>query len=238
MSYIMILQNYKANEQELETEFDSSYVPLMINLQKLDNENLINSILKLSYDTRVDYRPQDEKICNVISKWNIAENLNVNTCKGKQNFNCLCGKKHIMDLHLFFHENVEGRIIIGSSCIDKLKILMKLCTTHKDLLKKIEDIMEAYGFEARKKLFRRCWSCKEYKIRRDTEYKLYMNNFFCRGCLVVHNDTTYIKCKICRKKIPVEKVYYGNKKKTKFDCAWKLLCKHCWKQTKLCEKAE
>lgn len=230
MSYLMLMENYKASEEELEEEFDSSYVPLMTGLQSLDNGNLINSILKLDYSTRVSYYPKKDEIRDIVSKWKISEDLCVNTSNNEENFNCICGKKHLYNLHLFYHHNVTGTIIIGTKCVEKMGRLIKLCHEHTDLLAKIERIMEMFGFEERKKLYRRCWSCREHKIKKNYEYDLYWNKFFCRGCLIVDSGEEYLKCKCCRKKIKIEKQYYPNGR-GKTESPYKLLCKTCWRES-------
>jgi hypothetical protein len=220
---ILALQSQELQlTSEISSQFDTTYGPLLEGLKKLDPRcDLIQSLLKMNYIVLVSAGAGDREVEKLCNHYYIDRERNV--CidkKGKKNFKCVCGKQHLKDLNLFTHTELEHRFIIGSACVRKLKDLKEVCGEYSELMVKIEEIMEKFGFAQRKKEYRRCWSCRKHTIKRDYEYKEYLNKHFCKNCLVTRKKQHYIPCQCCKTEIPVMRT---NDKK-----AWRLLCKKCW----------
>ena len=223
MSVALLLGSAEASEELITDEFDNTYIRLMKGIGNLDAGNLMNSILKLHYVLQDRYTEQEieDELDEIVTNRHLNRELCVNRDKkGNENFNCICGKKHIQRLNLFNHTNVEGRILLGSTCVKRLIVLKELCADHQDVLAKIEEIMERFGYAERKKEYRKCWCCRKYEIKRGYNYTDPLNQHFCMKCLTKRKGNHYISCGRCKDEIRVQRTNNGKE--------WRLLCYKCW----------
>ena len=222
MSLSLLLGSADVSESLIEEEFENSYIRLMKGLGALDGGNLMDSILKLHYVKGMSYNPKEDTVDEIVESGKMNRELCVNKDKeGIDNFNCICGKKHIYKLNLLNHTNVEGRILLGSTCVDRLKLLKELCGDHQEVLNKIDEIMERFGYAERKREYRKCWCCKKYEIKRGYNYTEALNKHFCRKCLTKRYGKHYISCSRCKCEIKVMKTKNGRE--------WRLMCYRCWR---------
>mgnify|MGYP003675030234 FL=1 len=219
MSIEVLINEQVLLTENIEKDFNETYKRLLEGLKQIDGGDLIQSILKLGYIKQIVAGEVEEDI----QSWGIDIDRCVNISKGKKNINCLCGKKHLGILNIFSHTALENRIVIGNKCIEQLQELRKICGLHKNLLDKIDAIMDKYKFWDRKRFYRRCRGCKKYEIKRDYEYTNPLNKHFCRFCLSTHKGRHYIPCEICLKPTPCKRTTTNE---------WRLKCYDCYKQTK------
>ena len=113
---ILTLQSQELQlTNEISSQFDTTYAPLLEGLKKLDPScDLIQSLLKMNYIRLVIYGGGSSRLEEICSSHYIDRERNVcRDKKGKKNFKCLCGKQHLKELNLFTHTEIEHRIIIG-----------------------------------------------------------------------------------------------------------------------------
>jgi len=221
MSLQILLGNADISDQIITEEFDKTYVPLMKGLKSLDEGTIIETILKLKWVKQYTYDKDVDEVEDICEH----HHIDADRCVSKRgtidsNFKCICGKTHLKFLNMFNHTSLEERIIIGSMCLERLKVLSTLCGEHRELMDKIEEIMEAYGYAERKREYRRCWCCRRYEIKRDYDYVEPLHHHFCRNCLVKRRSRFYISCSRCKCEIKVCKTKDGKN--------WRLLCYKCW----------
>lgn len=214
------------SEEELDKKFKSTLYSFKKNMEEINGDNFINSLMKLNYCEMVEYDKDEDSIHTIIDKHFIYDK-NVNN--NKDCFLCLCGKSHLKNLHLFNHSDLNGnQLIIGSSCIKQVCKLQDAYTENQILTQKLNQINGDVKLAEKMKVYKPCYKCQDLCINKNTNYKYEHMNNYCRDCLKgkLHN---FIKCTRCDiKVIPASQPLpsYNNENNDKF----KEICGKCWHQ--------
>ena len=208
------------SEEELNKKFKSTLYSFKRNMEEINGDSFIKSLMKLDYNKMIEYNKDEDSVQHLASThWIYDKNVDEN----KDCFLCLCGKSHLKNLHLFKHEDLNASsLIIGSSCIKQVCSLQEAYNENQSLIQKLSELMCGVKLSERMKHFKSCYKCQDLCISKDTDYKFEHMNNYCRDCLVgkKHN---FIKCSMCDiKVIPASQPlpYDSNK--------FKEICGKCW----------
>jgi len=210
------------NDEELGIMFKSTLYPLMARLEQIGGCDFIASLMKLDYDEMVVFCPDIESVRHFQSSNNIGD-VNVKSDDGEHKcFKCLCGKQHLINLHLFDHADCDNKLVIGSTCIKQIEKFKLVYSADQALCQKLDSILASLKTSEKLITHKPCYKCNDLVIKKDYEYAKPDLMNYCRDCLVGH-DKNFIHCKMCKHRvIPAsEPLPYDNKK-------FKEICKSCW----------
>jgi len=208
------------SKEELDKKFKSTLYSFKNEMESIGNNNFIQSIMKLNYNEMVEFDKEEENIGYIQCEHNIYDK-NVDT--NKDCFLCICGKAHLKNLHLFEHEDLEGKqLVIGSSCIKQVEKLKMAYAENKELCDKLNTIISDLKDAEKVKKYKSCYKCKDLCINKTTDYKFPHMKNYCRYCLVGKTHS-YIKCSRCKIKVlpASQPLPYDNNK-------FKEICGKCW----------
>lgn len=210
------------SDDELDKKFKSTLYSFKKNMEDINGDTFINSLMKLDYNEMVEYEKDEDSVQGIAQSNQIYDK---NVDDNKDCFLCLCGKSHLKNLHLFRHDDLDEQLIIGSSCIKQVGRLQDAYTENQILKNKLDELMGDVKNAEKMKNYKPCYRCGDLCINKDTNYKYEHMNNYCRDCLVgkKHN---FIKCTMCHiKVIPASQPLPYDKNK------FKEICGKCWHKT-------
>ena len=212
----LIKEKLKLKEEEVDDVFKSTLYSFKKEIEDIGGEDFIKSFMKLKYKKMVVFDK------NLDTKEDITEG----ECIREKNtyskgFKCICGKKHLKNLHLFGHPKLDKeRLIIGSKCIEQVKTLKKVYEDNEELKKKFEKILKKLKKNEKILTHKACLKCGDLSITKNYEYDNEHRKHFCNKCIV---NKKFINCYNCEsRRIYIQKDYYGNFKKYCLPCYKKL----------------
>lgn len=208
------------NKDELNKEFSKTFFCLKKNLEEINNQSLVDSLLSLDYKELVEF---DEEFDDY-EKIKEENDIYIKNC-GNNNFKCVCGKQHLKYLHIFTHDECDKNIIIGSSCVKEVEKLIEFYKENQEFVNFLTNLIsqakETEKVYRKKKTHKSCYKCGDLCVKLGYDYKFKHMTNYCRSCLLGKNKS-WIKCNICfQKVIPAsEKKPYGK--------GFKEMCGKCW----------
>ncbi len=207
------------SESELNAKFKSTLYSFKKQMEEINGDNFISSLMKLDYNKLIEYDEDLDSVTELANKNNIYDK---NVDHDKDCFLCLCGKSHLKNLHLFDHEDTEDQILIGSSCIKQVANLQEAYVDNLALKNKLNELSSDVKLAEKTRNNKPCYKCGNLCINKSTNYKFAHMNNYCRDCLVGKTHS-FIKCSSCHNKvIPASQPLPYDK--TKF----KEICGKCW----------
>ena len=112
----LIKEKLKLKEEEVDDVFKSTLYSFKKEIEDIGGEDFIKSFMKLKYKKMVVFDK------NLDTKEDITEG----ECIREKNtyskgFKCICGKKHLKNLHLFGHPKLEKERLLVQNVLNKLK---------------------------------------------------------------------------------------------------------------------
>jgi len=208
----LIMKKLELQEEEVDDVLKSTLYSFKKEIEEIGGEDFIKSFMKLKYNKMIIYDKTEINKQEIIEGECIREKNTFD--KG---FKCICGKKHLKNLHLFKHPKLEKeKLIIGSRCIEQVKLLKKVYEDNEGLKKKFDKILKKLKANEKILTHKNCLKCGELSITKDYEYENENRKHFCSNCIV---NKKYIYCYHCNNKtIKIEKDWYGNFKKYCYPC--------------------
>ncbi len=208
------------NKDELKEEFNKTFYCLKKNLEEINNQSLVDSLLSLDYKELVEF----DKEFDDYEKMKEEQDIYIKN-QGVNNFKCICGKQHLKYLNIFSHNECDKNIIIGSSCVKEVEKLIDIYTDNQQfvnfLTELISEVKETEKSYMKKKTHKPCYKCGDLCIKLNYDYKFKHMNNYCRSCLLGKNKS-WVKCKRC-----FQKVIPASQKKP-FGTGFKDICGGCW----------
>jgi len=225
-TYEDLLCNYIQSNEKIRDKVKNTFICLKRNLEEIGKCGIVDSILKMEFIQQEEYISNEEDsdyedFEDCVNRLPAIYQYNMN--HSKECFRCICGKNHLKFLNLFTHNdlNTGENLIIGSSCIDNIRIIGKAYEENIELQEKIKSIVSKIEDIEREKHYKKCLKCKDRTIRIDYEYKTPYRDKFCNKCIIAGNMIT---CNNCNKLIEINNNTYNK--------AYKLQCRSCYFKSK------
>ena len=210
-----LAEKLELSVEDLRKKIKKTYFKTKRHLEQIGNNEFLESLKQLDYKEMIQF----DEVCDDIKS--VAANNDI----GNRNidddcFMCLCGKKHLKNLHIFNHEQCEDSLVIGSSCIKQIAEVMSAYKDNEDLYNKIQNIINKVK-DAEKIL--RCNKCLRCDTNWCSKQAKGIRKYFCKDCIITNwKGEDCIHCIRCNKTRPIKKTYEG----------YALLCMGCWKKDK------